>query len=172
MKGKRVLTKDEKGTAASRFFGASGSEVRDQAAHQAARVAPGIQTATACLELHGVGNGGSVIFEIQVIVNPNTYPFLILGGTIRGDICNVLADQWVVTGGSFGQHLVIEAKRVPPVNAPPNISLPVGSIGCATRLSVVGFYQPPDSYAGSYGSDGSNSDFSHTTLFKGWHACP
>jgi hypothetical protein len=166
---KRSPMKGMVDVAAPTFFDASGKEVKDRSAQLVARVIPGIQTATACLELHGVGNGGSVTFEIQVIVNPNTYPFLILGGSIRGDICTV-RDQWVVTGGSFGPHLVIAAKRVPLANSP-NIAA-FGGTSCATDLRVVGFFQAPDSYAGSYGTNGSDSDFSHTTLFKGWHACP
>jgi hypothetical protein len=172
MKNKKVVVKDKVSAAAPKFFDASGGEVRDQASHQAAREIPGIRPATACLELHGVGNGGSVIFEIQLIVNPNTYPFLILGGSVRGDICNVPADQWAVTGGSFGPYLAIEARRIPPVNAPPNTASVISGSSCATTMSVVGFFQAPDSYAGSYGFSGSNSDFSHTTLFKGWHICP
>ncbi len=161
---------DDQRAATPAFFDASGRQVIDQAAHQAARMPAG--TATACLELHGVGQGGAVVFKIEVKVNPNSYPFLILGGKIGGDICNVLTTQWVVTGGSLGSNLVIEAKRVRPSNAPPNAALVAGESNCATTLSVIGFFQAPNSYAGTYGSDGSNSDFSHTTLFKGWDACP
>ena len=162
---------DLRSALASTFFDASGRVLEDEAAHQAARASAGISTVTACLELHGVGHGGSVVFQIQLRVNPNTYPFLALGGSIGGDICNEVTTRWVVTGGSFGPHLVIEAKRVPLGNAPPATAAAGGST-CATSMSIVGFFQAPDSYAGTYGTLGSNSDFSHTTLFKGWHACP
>jgi hypothetical protein len=162
---------DDHGAATPAFFDASGRQVIDQAAHQAARIHPGIGTATACLELHGIGQGGAVVFKIEVKVNPNSYPFLILGGKIGGDICNVLTTQWVVTGGSLGSNLVIEAKRVRPSNAPPEAALAASQGNCATTLSVVGFFHAPNSYAGTYGTNGSNSDFSHTTLFKGWDAC-
>jgi|SRR3954451_9681721 len=154
--------------AASVFFDASGAQVADQAAHAAARVPAGLRPATACLELHAAG----VVFKIQVIVNPNAYPFLIVGGAITGDICNGLTTHWVVSGGSFGSNLVIEAKRVPLANAPAAIGSVAGSGDCATSMSIVGSYRAPDSYAGTYGTNGSSAEFSHTTLFKGWNACP
>lgn len=163
---------DDQVAATPKFFDASGGGVKDQAAFLAARMSAGVRPATACLELHGVGQGGSVVFQIQVIVNPNTYPFLILGGTVGGDICNAVSTHWVVTGGSFGPNLVIEAKRLPLVNAPSSIASVVGGSSCATSIIVFGHFQAPDSYAGTYGFDGSNSDFSHTTLFKGWLICP
>jgi len=79
---------DKLGATTAKFFDASGREIRDHAAFLAARVSPAVRPATACFELHGVGQGDSVVFEIQVIVNPHLYPFLILGGTFGGDICN------------------------------------------------------------------------------------
>jgi len=159
---------EQHGVATPTFFDASGRRVTDQAAHQAARTPAGIGTATACLELHA----GTVVFKIEVKVNPNSYPFLILGGKIGGDICNVLTTQWVVTGGSLGSNLVIEAKRVRPSNAPPGAALAAGDGSCATSMSIIGSFHAPNSYAGTYGTNGSNFDFSHTTLFKSWDACP
>jgi hypothetical protein len=154
--------------AAPAFFDASGRLVTDRATHQAARLGS-FRTAIAFLELHGVPGtpeqGRAVVFEIQLTVNPNVYPFLVLDGAIGGDICTEIGTQWVVTGGSLGQTLVLEAKRLPLGNAPPNTELVTS---CAHTLSISGVFQPPDSYAGAYGSDGSNSDFAHTTLFKGW----
>jgi hypothetical protein len=159
---------DVRDVSADTLFDAAGSEIKGQADIEAARLA-GVGTATACLELHGTGQGGSVVFTIQLMVNPNTYPFLVLGGFIGGDICNTPATLWKVTSGSFGPTLLIQAKRGPPVNTP-NAPLVVGS-SCALTMTAVGFFQAPDSYAGTYGFNGSSSDFSHTTLFKGWQPC-
>jgi hypothetical protein len=164
---------DKMEDAAPVFFDAAGKVVKDHAAFQAARVVhPGILTATACLELHGIGQGGAVIFNIQVTVDPNTYPFLILEGSIGGDICQVPLTQWVITGGSFGPQLFIDAKRLPLVLDPTAIGPIGGDEGCAKTMRIIGTFQAPDSYAGTYGTEGSSFDFSHTTLFKGWHSCP
>jgi hypothetical protein len=154
------------------FFNSAGSAVSDQAAYQAASVErPEISTATACLELHGTGHGGSVIFDILLIVNPHTYPFQILEGTISRDICNAPFTQWVVTGGSFGPSLFIDARRIPFELEPAAIG-PINDNNCAKTMRIIGSFQVPNSYMGTYGTEGSSTDFSHTTLFKGWNTCP
>jgi hypothetical protein len=156
---------DQHGAATPAFFDAYGRRVKDHAAHQAARISAAAGTATACLELHAAG----VVFKIEVKVNPSSYPFLILGGSIRGDICNDLGTQWEVTGGSLGSNLIVHAQRLPLPVAPSTAALAASS--CATSISVIGNFHTPSSYAGTYGFGGSSSDFSHTTLFKGWNAC-
>src|SRR3954469_7661789 len=47
----------------------------------------------ACVELH---NGGAV-FDFDLTINPDVYPFPITGGTIKGSICD--SPNWQVTGG-------------------------------------------------------------------------
>jgi hypothetical protein len=103
--------------------------------------------ATACLTLY---NGPNVKWKINVTFNPNTYPFVITGGTIKGTICG--SPKGVVTGGSMGPTLLITG----------NLD---GGPGCATTVTIVGNYQDPPSYAGTYGFDGSSTEFLHTTLY-------
>jgi hypothetical protein len=134
-------------------FDAQGAPVADYAAQAEAVKAAVVGQATACFELH---NGASVVWEIQVTLNPNTYPFHVLGGTIRGTICG--SPAWTVTSGSFGTTLALEAFRT-------------GPGACASRVDIVGNFQTPSSYAGTYGFDGSRTSFPHTTLFKGWNPC-
>ncbi len=127
--------------------------------------------ATACLELHGAGaDTPPSVFEIQLTVNVNTYPFVVLEGSISGSICRVPGTVWAVIDGSFGPHLAIEAKRMPLAIATADAeALLRGS--CAQTVSISGDFQAPDSYAGVYGFNGDTADFIHTTLFKGWQAC-
>jgi hypothetical protein len=127
-------------------------------------------TATACFELHGAGpETRPAIFAIQLLVNVNTYPFIVLEGSISGGICQVPGTVWKVTDASFGPQLFIEAKRTPlPVAAAEAESILGGP--CSQTVSISGTFQAPDSYAGVYGWDGDTADFIHTTLFKGWEA--
>ncbi len=114
--------------------------------------AAAIAEATACFELH---DGAGVTWEIQVTFNPNTYPFQVLGGTIQGTICG--SPDWTVAGGSFSTTLALEAFH--------------SGGACASQVNIVGNFQTPSSYAGTYGFDGSSTAFPHTTLFKGWNPC-
>jgi hypothetical protein len=136
---------------------------------QAAAEQTGI--ATACLELHGAGPQTSpAVFQIQLTVNVNSYPFVVLEGSIGGDICRDPGTSWIVTDGLFGPYLSIEARRMLLANAPAEAeALLIGA--CSQTLSISGDFQAPDSYAGVYGFDGDTSEFAHTTLFKGWQAC-
>jgi hypothetical protein len=134
-------------------FDAQGNPVADHAAQEEAVKAAVVGTATACFELH---NGAGVVWEIQVTINPNTYPFHVLAGTIKGTICG--SPAWAVTSGSFGTTLVLEAFHT-------------GGGSCASRVDIVGNFQTPSSYAGTYGFNGSRTTFPHTTLFKGWNPC-
>ena len=110
---------------------------------------------TACLQLHL----GAVVFNFNVTLNPNAYPFPITGGTITGSICGA---PWTVTGGSLGTALHINGHKSPPVS------------GCASTISVVGNFNAPDAYIGTYGFSGSSTMFSHHTLFLGYNrpTCP
>jgi hypothetical protein len=104
-------------------------------------------SASACLTLY---NGPTVKWQISVTFNPNTYPFFITGGSIKGTICG--SPKGVVTGGTMGPNLLIHG----------NLD---GGGGCAATVTIVGHYQDPSSYSGTYGFDGSSTEFSHTTLY-------
>lgn len=103
--------------------------------------------ATACLTLY---NGPQVKWQINVTFNPNSYPFIITGGTIKGSICGT--PHGTITGGSLGPNLVIHG----------NLN---GGGSCATTVTIVGHYQDPSSYAGTYGFNGSSTSFPHTSLY-------
>lgn len=123
-------------------------------AEAAAPLATSASPATACLQLHL----GSTVFNFNVNINADVYPYPITGGTITGSICQA---PWTVTGGSLGNALTIKGQRTP-------VS------GCATSISVVGNFNNPSSYIGTYGFDGSSTMFDHHTLFLGYDrpACP
>ena len=113
-----------------------------------------VSPATACLQLHL----GSTVFNFNMAINADVYPYPITGGSITGSICQA---PWTVTGGSLGNGLVIHGQRTP-------VS------GCATTIAVVGNYNNPSSYIGTYGFDGSSTMFDHRTLFLGYDrpSCP
>ena len=128
-----------------RLFDAGGSQVEryDQVvAAQQASVQNGV------VELRN----GSVSFVVELQVDPNTYPFRIVGGTIVSGICGA---PWTVTGGYLGADLRLDAERE-------------GPGGCANSLTVVGEQQFPSSWRGTYGFDGASSSFTHTSMFRGW----
>ncbi len=123
-------------------------------AERAAPIALTISPATACLQLHL----GSTVFNFNMTINADVYPYAITGGSITGSICQA---PWTVTGGSLGNNLVINGQRTP-------VS------GWATTIAVVGNYNNPSSYIGTYGFDGSSTMFDHHTLFLGYDrpSCP
>jgi hypothetical protein len=123
-------------------FNAQGERIQGEAA------AAATATAHACLELY---NGPTVAWKIDVTFNPNSYPYVITGGTIKGTICG--SPNWVVTGGSMGANLVVNAKRTG------------GAAACATIVTIVGTFRNPPSYAGTYGFDGQSTSFPHTSLY-------
>lgn len=135
-------------TTSQRYLDAAGNEVESREAV----VTPQAAVSTACLELRN----GVVSFVIEVNVDPNTYPFVISGGTIKSGICGA---PWNVTGGFMGTNLRIDATRQ-------------GSGSCANTIIIVGERQDPPSWRGTYGFDGPSSMFKHTTLFRGWDPCP
>jgi hypothetical protein len=81
-------------------------------------VEPQAAAKTACIELHN----GVVTFTINVNFDPNTYPFLVTGGTITAGICGA---PWALTGGSLGNSLRIEATRQ-------------GTGSCANTIIILG----------------------------------
>jgi hypothetical protein len=115
-------------------------------AEEAVKLVAALPQASACLTLYN----GPVKWEINLTFNPDTYPFVITGGTITGGICG--SPKGVVTGGSMGPALTIHG----------NLD---GGPGCASTVTIVGHFQDPASYAGTYGFDGSSTEFPHTTLY-------
>jgi hypothetical protein len=103
----------------------------------------------ACLNLR---NGPSVSWFIDVTFDPNTYPFKLTGGTIKGTICD--PGQYQITSGSMGNALQISAKHT-------------GSGSCGPIVNINGTFQNPPSYKGTY-----LGSLSQTSLFLGYMACP
>ena len=131
---------------------------------QGKKAAPGEALATfplkgvsksACLELH---NGPGVTWNITVTFDPNSAAFTVTGGSIKGTICG--SPNWKVTGGFLRPTLKITAQQTPPAGP------------CASSVTIVGNYQNPPSYKGTYGFNGSSTMFSHTTLFLGYSPFP
>ncbi len=133
-----------------RHFDAQGTPVKSRQEALVTAAATG-STNTACLELRN----GNAQFFIEVTFDPNTTPFLITGGTITGNICGA---PWEVTGGSMGSSLRIEARRQ-------------GSGQCADTITILGDYQVPPSWSGTYGFNSSGIGFTHNTLFRGYSSC-
>ncbi|MCX4975501.1 MULTISPECIES: hypothetical protein [unclassified Streptomyces] len=131
-----------------RFHNAQGAEVktRDEAfAAQRDLSAEAVST-DAKLELHN----GAVTFAIEVQYNPNTYPHVVTGGKISSGICGA---PWDLTGGFIGETIRLDAKRT-------------GQGSCATTITIVGEFQNPSAYRGTYGFDGASSSFKHTTRYQ------
>jgi hypothetical protein len=103
----------------------------------------------ACLNLR---NGANVSWFIDVTFDPNTYPFKLTGGNIKGTICD--PGHYQVTSGSMGNTLAISAKYT-------------GTGGCGAIVDINGNFQNPPSYKGTY-----LGGFTHTSLFLGYMPCP
>lgn len=147
-----MATKKSDDADQAKFFDARGGAAPTKQAALAAVAATTGATRRAYFELHY--SGGGVIFEIEVLFNPTSYPFAITGGTIKGSICN--SPTWVVTGGSIGPSLQINGSNVCP------------SPNCANTISIIGKCQCTPSYIGTYGFNGSSTMFNHSTLFLGY----
>ena len=127
-----------------RFLDPSGAEVQTR---EEVVAVPQATATTADLELHN----GAVTFAITVQYDPNTYPHVVTGGQITSGICGA---PWNLTGGFIGQTMRLDAKRA-------------GGGSCANTITVVGEYQNPPAYRGTYGFDGASSWFKHTTIWHG-----
>jgi len=139
----------QKGSAAAehRFHNPQGAEVktRDEAFAAQRDVSAQAVTTDCKLELHN----GAVTFVIEAKYNPNTYPHVVTGGQITSGICG---QPWDLTGGFIGDTIRLDAKRA-------------GQGPCATTITIVGEYQNPPAYRGTYGFDGASSSFQHTTRY-------
>ncbi|TMR15006.1 hypothetical protein ETD86_27795 [Nonomuraea turkmeniaca] len=131
------------------FYDATGGQAKSFAESVAAQKAA---TINAYVELRN----GSAIFVIDLEIDPNTYPFQVVSGTIKSGICGA---PWAVTGGQLGDQLLLNATRK-------------GQGSCASTITVVGEQQDPLSWRGTYGFDGTASSFRHTTIFHAWSLSP
>lgn len=133
-----------------RYLNPQGAEVktRDEAfaaTQQLDVTAEAVQT-EAKLTLHN----GATTFEMTVKYNPNTYPHVVTGGQITSGICGA---PWDITGGFVGEQIRLDAKRA-------------GQGSCANTITIVGEFQNPPAYRGTYGFDGAASSFKHTTRYE------
>jgi hypothetical protein len=130
-----------------RFHNPQGAEVktRDEAFAAQQDMSAEAVSVDCKLEL----NNGAVTFAITAKVNPNTHPYVVTGGQITSGICGA---PWDITGGFIGDTIRIDAKRT-------------GQGSCANTITVVGEYQNPPAYRGTYGFDGATSSFKHTTRY-------
>lgn len=131
---------------ATRYINPRGEQVDSPEAVTAAAV--GQAKATVELRL------GTVSFVIELVVDPNTHPFVITGGKIVSGICGA---PWEVNSGNMGDDLLIKATRT-------------GSGSCADTITILGQHIFPSAWQGTYGFNGQSSMFTHTTLFRGWTA--
>ncbi|HET6856305.1 MAG TPA: hypothetical protein VFH94_04320 [Streptomyces sp.] len=133
---------------AHRYLNAQGAEVKSREEAFATPMdlsAEAVSTADK-LELHN----GQTTFAIEVKYNPNTYPHVVTGGQITSGICGA---PWDITGGFIGEQIRLDAKRA-------------GQGSCANTITIVGEFQNPSSYRGTYGFDGATSSFKHTTKYQ------
>jgi hypothetical protein len=90
-------------------------------------------------------SGAQVKTREKVLVTPQAV------ATIVSGICGA---PWDITGGRLGDDIRIDAKRT-------------GSGSCASTIAVVGEFQHPATYRGTYGFDGSATTFRHSTIYHG-----
>jgi hypothetical protein len=147
-----MATKKSDDSDQENFFDPRGGVVPTKQAALAAAKTTGTATRRAYFDLYLPAGGG--IFEIEVLFDPSSWPFVISGGTIKGIICG--SPSWVVTGGSIGSALTINGSNVCPKK------------GCSTSITIIGKCQCTPSYIGTYGFNGSSNMFNHSTLFVGY----
>jgi hypothetical protein len=124
------------------YIDPSGTQVESR---DEALVTPEAISTTTRLTLHNAG----VTFEMELQINPNSYPFRLVGGRITSGICGA---PWDITGGHLGEDLRLDARRA-------------GEGSCANTITVVGEFVNPGAYRGTYGFNGTSSSFPHTTLY-------
>ncbi|WP_030021284.1 hypothetical protein [Streptomyces monomycini] len=126
------------------FVNAQGSEVktRDEAFAVQREISAEALQVTQKMALHNQ----ALTFDMEVNYNPNTNA--ITGGRITSGICGA---PWDITGGSIGSSLRIEGKR------------PGTGGNCATTVTIIGQFQVPLSYRGTYGFNGQSTTFNCVT---------
>ncbi|MFC7306624.1 hypothetical protein ACFQVC_20645 [Streptomyces monticola] len=133
-----------------RFHNPQGAEVKTRDEAFAAQQQLDITDQAVSTECKLTLHNGAVTFALTVKYNPNTYPHVVTGGQITSGICGA---PWDITGGFIGQNMRLDAKRA-------------GQGSCANTITIVGEYQNPPAYRGTYGFDGATSSFKHTSLYQ------
>jgi hypothetical protein len=100
-------------------------------------------------------------------------PYVVLEGSLRGDIFMPPGTGWRVTKGSFfdGSFLVV-AGELGPLDIDPGTTeaLNPPTEHGASSIVIIGVGKAPLTYPGVLGFSAFPS-IPHTTLFKGWQAC-
>ncbi|MEW2086833.1 hypothetical protein [Streptomyces sp. NPDC005283] len=118
---------------------------RDEAFARPTEISAEALRTSAKLELQG----GRITFAVEVTYNPNRYRHMVTGGRITSGIRGA---PWDITGGTIGDQLRLDAKRA-------------GQDSCTGTITIVGEYQNPPAYRGTYGFEGATSSFKHTTRY-------
>ncbi|MER5950988.1 hypothetical protein ABT127_33630 [Streptomyces sp. NPDC001904] len=139
----------QKGTsrAEHRFHNPQGVEVKNHAEAFAAQADVSAEAVSVDCKLEL--NNGPVTFTITAKINPNTHPYVVTGGRITSGTGGA---TWDITGGFIGDSIRLDAKRA-------------GQGSSANTITIVGEYQNPPAYRGTYGFDGATSSFKHTTRY-------
>ncbi len=125
------------------------------------------------------GSNAPTVIDIQAVVDLNTYPFVVLEGSIRGNLYTAPGTGWKVTSGYFGTpnsrypfSLFIEAEASPLGNAATAARpvLPAGTVH--QKISIVcALSELPNAFPGYFFLDDEAAFFGCTVLFKGWQPC-
>jgi hypothetical protein len=133
---------------------------------------------TACFEFRAKDQPWVV--QIQLLLNPNVSPWVLVGGSIRGDICTDPGNGWKVVNGLLDPQdgsLDIVAQQSPLVDDPAaaeDVVNPVHHGPCHHALLI--FVRPlpylPLAYEGNFFFADQGLHFQPCILlFKGWNAC-
>lgn len=173
--------------AGTELFDATGRRLRDAAAKpvvdgiSALRAAFGVPdartaaagfgsggTAVGCFELY---SGGTVI-EIQVVVDlvRGLLPYVVLDGSLRGDIFTPPGTAWRMTAGSLNASSLFFAGELGPLEIDPGATEASNLASGASSILIIGIGKGPQTYPGRLGFSAFPS-IPHTTLFKGWQGC-
>jgi hypothetical protein len=173
--------------AGTEVFDATGRRLKDSAAQPAVdalsalRAAFGVPdartaaagfgsggTAVACFELHS----GATVIEIQVVVDliRGLLPYVVLDGSLRGDIFTPPGTAWRVTAGSFDGLSLFFVGELGPLEIDPGTTDAPNLTNGASSIDIVGIGKAPLTYPGLLGFSAFPS-IPHTALFKGWQAC-
>jgi hypothetical protein len=126
-------------------------------------------TAVACFELHS----GVTVIEIQVVIDliRGPLPYVVLDGSLRGDIFTPPGTAWRMTAGSLDASSLFFAGELGPLEIDPGATEASHLASGASSILIVGIGKGPLTYPGLLGFSAFPS-IPHTMLFKGWQACP
>jgi hypothetical protein len=161
---------DNESVASAPLIGTLGTEAKSVGTQRLVGVP--VLPGTASFELRAE----SFTLDIQVTVDLNSYPYNVLNGFLRGNICTDAGKQWIVISGAFSEFFLGMVAVQQPLPSPPiAIELATKSPGeCYQQLAIYGTkYQTPDSWPGTYAFGAGFPSYTYqTTLFKGWQPLP